>query len=74
MKNVIYIDRYTTELVGSTIRYFAVKGKTKYPMPACYKDMYDDDHLAIMSRKMEMPELYDCAEGEHYIPLMTVKA
>jgi len=75
MKDVIYIEKYTTELVGNTIRYYAVKGKNKYPMPEAYKDMYDDDHLAIMKRTLERPELFDCPEGEHYIPLyVKVKA
>lgn len=70
MKDVIRIDKYTTELVDGAIRYFAVKGKTRYLMPDAYKDMYDDRHLAIVKRTLERPELFDC-EAEHYIPLFT---
>ena len=71
MADIIKIDRYITELgPHNQILYFAVKGKTKYPMPACYADMYDDDHLAIQIQHMTMPELFDTTE-EHYIPLLT---
>ena len=70
MEGVIRIDGYVTELEGSTIRYYAVKGKKRYPMPECHKDMYDGDHLAIVKRTLERPELFDC-EAEHYIPLRT---
>ena len=71
MSDTIKIDKYVTELgPRNTILYFAVKGKQKYPMPACYADMYDDEHLAIRPKKMDMPELYD-TDTEHYIPLRT---
>ena len=69
--NSIKIDKYITELgPRNQILYFAVKGKNKYPMPACYADMYDDEHLAIKEKEMEMPELYD-TDAKHYIPLRT---
>lgn len=71
MADIIKIDKYTTELgPRNQILYFAIKGKQKYPMPSCYADMYDDDHLAIQLQHMTMPELYDTTE-EHYIPLLT---
>lgn len=71
----IKIDRYEAVLEGKDVRYYAVKGKNKYPMPSCYADMYTDDYLAITERELERPELFDtdkekCPE-KHYIPLRT---
>lgn len=40
-------------------------------MPEYYKELYDDDHLSIMKRTLEMPEVFGLPEGEHYIPLNT---
>lgn len=74
---MIKIDRYESVLENvagvNAICYYAVAGKKKYPMPACYKEMYTDDFLAIEERKMSMPELFDLDEsqGTHYIPLRT---
>lgn len=71
MTEIIKIDKYITELgPHNQILYFALKGKTKYPMPACYSDMYDDRHLAIQLTKIDMPELFDTSD-EHYIPILT---
>ena len=66
----IKIDRYESVLVGGLIKYYAVAGKKKYPMPEYYKDMYDDRHLAIQEVKMDMPELFG-VEKTHYIPLLS---
>ena len=66
----IPIDKYETALEDGIIKYCAVKGKTKYPMPGAYKEMYDNEHLAIGERTLEMPELFDIP-ATHYIPLRT---
>jgi hypothetical protein len=55
-----------------TIVYYAVKGETRYRMPDAYKEMYNDNYLAIKKRKLLRPELFG-TEAEHYIPLKTVK-
>ena len=72
---MITIDKYEAVLEGKEVKYYAVKGKTKYPMPECYSDMYTDDYLAITERSMERPELFDTDKGKcpakHYIPLRT---
>lgn len=67
---VIKIDRYESRIVKGQIKIYAVAGKKEYPMPDCYMGMYDEDHLAIQSRHMDRPELYDAPE-DHYIPLRT---
>lgn len=67
---VIRIDKYQTEIEHGHIVYYAVKGKTKYKMPDCYSDMYNDDYLAIEERTMAQPELFDTV-STHYIPLLT---
>ena len=66
------IDKYDA-VVGKNgkIQYFAVQGKNRYPMPDCYKDMYDDQHLAIKEVEREIPSLFDGAPAKHYIPLRT---
>lgn len=69
---MIEIDRYITELgPNRTILYYAVKGKTKYPMPSCYSMMYDDEHLAIEDVSRPDIDLYDSLK--HYIPLRHTK-
>ena len=68
---MIKIDRYDARIVNGTISYFAIAGEKEYPMPECYKEMYDEDHLAIEEVKLERPELFD-APAQHYIPLRTV--
>ena len=75
MSNIkpIKIDRYETRIVNGRIEYFAIAGKKEYPMPDCYKDMYNDRYLAIAKKTMEMPELFD-TESEHYMPLRTAKS
>lgn len=67
---MIRIDKYQSEIENGRIVFYAVKGKTKYPMPDCYKKMYTNDYLAIEERTMAQPELYD-APKTHYIPLFT---
>lgn len=67
---VIRIDKYQTEIEQGHIVYYAVKGKTKYRMPDCYKSMYNDQYLAIEERTMAQPELFDTVPT-HYIPLLT---
>lgn len=69
---IIPIDRYEAVIESGQIRYYAISGKKRYPMPDAYKGMYDDDHLAITMRTLERPELFD-TPAEHYIPLMTKK-
>lgn len=68
---MIKIDRYIAELEGLDIVYYAVAGKKKYRMPSAYKEMYNDNYLAIDERTLERPELFD-TEDKHYIPLRTV--
>lgn len=64
------IDRYEAVIEGGGIRYYALAGKKRIPMPDAYKDMYDNEHLAIKERTMERPELFG-AEATHWIPLYT---
>lgn len=67
------IDRYESVIEDGEIHYYAVSGKKRYPMPDCYKDMYNDDYLAIEQRTMERPELFgENTEATHYIPVRTV--
>lgn len=68
--DIINIDRYESRIEKGKIRYYAIKGKKEYPMPDCYKDMYNENYLAIAKKTMTMPELYD-TESEHYMPLRT---
>lgn len=67
---MIKIDKYEAEIERMNIVYYAIAGKKKYRMPDCYKDMYNDDYLAIEERTMERPELFDTV-ATHYIPLRT---
>jgi len=67
----IIVDKLTRQ-----IRYFAViSDKERIEMPACYADMYNEDHLAIQETKVDLPELFDLPEtaSKHYIPLDTRK-
>lgn len=57
--NITKIDRYEAVLEHGVIKYYAIKGKTKYPMPEAFKDMYTDDYLAIEEVTYTRPELYD---------------
>lgn len=68
---MIKIDRYDARIVNGTIAYFAIAGKKEYPMPECYKEMYNDNYLAIKEVTLERPELFG-APAKHYIPLRTV--
>ena len=66
------IDRYTVKKVNGTDQWFAVAGKKEYPMPDCYKEMYDDRHLAIKEVVLTHPEVMgEGTPGKHYIPLST---
>lgn len=65
---MIEIDRYDAVIENGVIRYYALKGKKRYPMPDCYKEMYTEDYLAIEEKDMEMPELY-ATTSKHYIPM-----
>jgi len=70
---IIFVKSYKAELTPSRqVAYYAVTedGK-KIPMPDCYSDMYDDDHLAITKATRKFPSLYDEAPEQHYIPLYT---
>ena len=68
---IIKIDRYETVLENGVIKYYAVAGKKRYEMPEAYKEMYNDNYLAISERTLERPELFD-VPATHYIPLRTV--
>lgn len=65
------IDGYEMKVIDGKIHYYAVIGKQRIEMPEYYKDMYDNNHLAIVKRKMDYPEVFDITEEEHYIPLDT---
>lgn len=67
---VIKIDRYETKLIKGKAITCAIAGKKSYEMPSCYAEMYDNNHLAIAPKTMEMPEVYD-APKTHYVPLFT---
>lgn len=67
----INIDRYDMKLENGKVCYYAIAGKKRYPMPEAYKEMYDNEHLAITERELTMPELFGTAP-KHYIPLRTV--
>lgn len=72
--SVIHIEGYKPEIEHGKIVYYAIKGKDRYPMPDCYKDMYDNDHLAIIKKHVEMPDLFGLSskESDHYMPLSTI--
>ena len=55
MSKTISIDKYEAVLENGVIRYYAIKGKTKYPMPDAFKDMYTDDYLEIEETTYERP-------------------
>lgn len=67
---MIKIDKYESVIENGEIRFYAIKGKEKFPMPDCYKEMYDSEHLAIESVHRDYPEL-ESTEPDHYIPLRT---
>lgn len=69
--NTIKIDRYEAVLENGVIRYYAIKGKTKYPMPDAFADMYDDKHLAITKVHNDRPEMYNISTPDYYVPLFT---
>lgn len=73
MNTAIKIDKYVSEIEHGRIVIYALAGKKKILMPDAYKDMYDDEHLAIVERELTMPELYGLKERKHYIPLYTGK-
>ena len=70
MSEIIKIERYEPVIEAGKIVYYAIAGKKRYPMPDAYKDMYNDDYLAITERTLTIPELFE-VEGTHYIPLYT---
>ena len=73
MGEIIKVDRYETKLVNGHPITYAICGKKTIEMPACYADMYDDQHLAITEQTMEMPEVYSTTTT-HYAPLRTDRA
>lgn len=70
---MISIDRYECRKVNRLDKWFAIKGRKEYPMPSCYSDMYDDEHLAIRQVTVEFPSVFGLTEDEatHYQPLLT---
>ena len=74
MKEAIIIDKYECELENGQVVYYAVKGKTKYPMPDAFKDMYTDDYLEIEEAVYERPELFNLPDMKTYIPRRTSNA
>lgn len=70
MKETIKIDKYEPVIEDGVIVYYAIAGKKRYRMPDAYKEMYNENYLAITERTLSMPELFD-VEGTHYIPLFT---
>ena len=71
MGTTIKIDKYEAVLENGVIRYYAIKGKTKYPMPDAFKDMYTDDYLEIEETTYERPELFNLPDSKTYIPRRT---
>lgn len=74
MCDIIAIDRYESKLdEHGVIRYYAVKGKKRYPMPAKFKSMYTNDYLAISKKTIDEygKQLYDMPEGDIYVPRRT---
>ena len=72
---IIKIDRYESVLENGEIVWYAVKGKgdkeQRFRMPSCWKNMYNEHHLAISPRSdCPMPELYG-QSGEFYVPRRT---
>lgn len=67
---IIKIDRYETVLENGQIVYYAIAGKKRFEMPEAYKEMYNENYLAIMERTLERPELFNTT-ATHYIPLRT---
>ena len=74
MSNTIKIDRYEAVLEHGVVKYYAIKGKTKYPMPDAFKDMYTDDYLEIEEAVYERPELFNLPDMKTYIPRRTSNA
>lgn len=69
----IPIEKYEAVIENGSIVYYAISGKKRYPMPDCYKEMYNDNYLMIEERVIERPELFDTTRT-HYIPLRTGSA
>ncbi len=69
----IPIERYDARIVGGSIKYYAIGTDGKeYPMPDCYKEMYNDDYLVIRKKHMALPELFsEDLDADHYIPIRT---
>ena len=70
----IKIDRYEAVLEQGNIKYYATQGKTKYPMPAAFKDMSTDHYLEIDETTYERPELFNLPDSTTYIPRRTSNA
>ena len=70
MTETIKIDKYEPVIEDGAIVYYAIAGKKRYRMPDAYKEMYNENYLAITERTLSMPELFE-VEGTHYIPLFT---
>jgi len=70
---LIKIDRYEVKVdTKGVIHYYAKKGKETIEMSPAYKEMYNDNYLAIKERTLTMPELYgDGTPATHYIPIFT---
>ena len=69
--NIIKIDKYEAVLENGVIKYYAIKGKTKYLMTDAFKDMYTDDSKAIEETTYERPELFNLPDAKTYIPRRT---
>ena len=70
MNVIIPIERYEPVIEAGAIVIYAIAGKKRYKIPDAYKDMCNDNYLAITERTLALPELYDVS-GSHYIPLYT---
>lgn len=77
MSEIIPIEKYDFKSVrrnGSMVtEYYAVAGKTRYPMPAAFAEMYTENYLAIKKvSALEMSEvLGEDLSSEYYIPIFT---
>lgn len=67
---MISITKYEPVIEDGRIVYYALTKTKRYRMPDAYKEMYDDEHLAITETTLDRPELFD-TEPTHYIPLRT---
>lgn len=72
VENLITVVKYEPRIVDDhRIVVYAVTEKGDFAIPEAFRDMCDNEHLALRYHEFEIPELFGMTENSAWLPAYT---